>query len=95
MPPTPLTAEQRAALATAHPDWSATGEALQRTLVFADFAEAMGFVNRVALIAQALDHHPDIDIRWNQVTLHLTTHSVGALTDFDLALVQRIDAFLG
>jgi 4a-hydroxytetrahydrobiopterin dehydratase len=95
MPPTPLTADQRAALATAHPDWSRAGEALRRTITFADFAEAMSFVNRVALIAQALDHHPDIDIRWNRVTLQLTTHSLGTLTDLDLALVEQIDAFLG
>ena len=51
-----------------------------------------GFVNRVALAAQAADHHPDIDIRWNRVTLRLTTHSVGALTDLDRALVEQIDA---
>ena len=94
MAPTPLTAEQRTGLATSHPAWSATGDSLRRTIEFGDFAEAMGFVNRVALAAQALDHHPDIDIRWNRVTLHLTTHSAGALTDLDLALVEQIDLFL-
>jgi 4a-hydroxytetrahydrobiopterin dehydratase len=94
MNPTPLTTEQRDVLAATHPDWSSDGGTLQRTIQFADFAEAMGFVNRVAAIAQALDHHPDIDIRWNRVTLRLTTHSVGTLTDLDLALVERIDGFL-
>ena len=54
----------------------------------------MGFVNRVALAAEAADHHPDIDIRWNRVTLRLTTHSVGALTDLDRALAEQIDGFV-
>jgi 4a-hydroxytetrahydrobiopterin dehydratase len=95
MTPTPLTAEQRAGLAISHPAWSADDGTLQRTFAFRDFAEAMGFVNRVALVAQALDHHPDIDIRWNRVTLRLTTHSAGTLTDLDRDLAQQIDDFLG
>ena len=77
-----------------HSAWSVAGEVLQRTFAFRDFAEAMGFVNRVALAAEAADHHPDIDIRWNRVTLRLTTHSVGALTDLDRALAEQIDGFV-
>ncbi|HSQ36885.1 MAG TPA: 4a-hydroxytetrahydrobiopterin dehydratase [Acidimicrobiia bacterium] len=92
---TPLTAAERTGLLAAHPAWSPVGESLERTVAFGDFAEAMGFVNRVALAAQALDHHPDIDIRWNRVTLRLTTHSAGALTDRDRALAEAIDGFLG
>jgi len=90
-----LTAEERARLSAAHPDWTATDETLERTIEFGDFAEAMGFVTRVGLAAQALDHHPDIDIRWNRVTLRLTTHSAGGLTDGDRALAEQIDGFLG
>lgn len=91
----PLTAQERAAFLAAHPAWSASGSTLERIIVFTDFAEAMGFVSRVALVAQAADHHPDISIRWNQVTLTLTTHSAGALTDLDQALAEQIDGFLG
>jgi len=94
MPGSPLTAQERAAFLAGHPAWSASGHTLERTIAFTDFAEAMGFVNRVALAAQAADHHPDMDIRWNRVTLRLTTHSVAALTDLDRALAERIDGFL-
>ena len=90
----PLTPDERTALLADHPDWSEAGEVIERTIAFADFAEAMGFVNRVALAAQAADHHPDIDIRWNRVTLRLTTHAAGALTDLDRGLAETIDGFL-
>ena len=90
----PLTPDERSALLADHPDWSGSGDMMERTIGFADFAEAMGFVNRVALAAQAADHHPDIDIRWNRVTLRLTTHAAGALTDLDRGLAETIDGFL-
>lgn len=89
-----LTAAERAGFLAAHPGWSITEETLGRTVEFSDFPEAMGFVNRMALAAQALDHHPDIDIRWNRVTLRLTTHSAAALTGLDRALAELIDSFL-
>ena len=89
---TALTATQRTALAAGHSEWTIEGETARRTFTLADFAEAMGFVVRVALIAEAMDHHPDIDIRWNRVTLALTTHSIGALSDLDAALVEAVDA---
>ena len=95
MPGSPLTAQERAAFLDSHPEWSASGDTLERTIAFTDFAEAMGFVNRVALTAQAADHHPAIDIRWNRVTLRLTTHSAAALTDLDRALAEQLDGFLG
>ena len=69
------------------PEWRREGGEIVRTFTGKDFAEAMAFVNRVAASAEELDHHPDIDIRWNKVTLRLSTHSAGGLTaaDFDLA----------
>ena len=88
---TPLTEDERRDLAAAHPSWAVEGEEITRTFVFTDFAEAMGFVGRVALAAEKADHHPNIDIRWNKVTLMLTTHSAGALTERDRALVEMID----
>ena len=57
-----------------------------------DFADALAYVNAVGALAESMDHHPDIDIRWNLVTLRLTTHSAGGLTDLDLELAGRIDA---
>jgi 4a-hydroxytetrahydrobiopterin dehydratase len=90
----PLTADERTALLDAHPDWSLDDETISRTFTFADFGEAMGFVMRVALAAQTADHHPDIDIRWNRVTLALSTHSAGALTELDRDLAAVIDGFV-
>jgi len=92
---TPLTSEQKQALGESHPSWSIEGEEISRTFLFADYAEAMGFVNRVALAAEKADHHPDIDIRWNRVTLVLSTHSAGALTERDRSLVETIDGWFG
>jgi pterin-4a-carbinolamine dehydratase len=70
------------------------GEEIGRTFEFSDFGEAMGFVARVALAAERADHHPDIDIRWNRVTLTLSTHSAGALTAKDTALAAEVDAWM-
>jgi 4a-hydroxytetrahydrobiopterin dehydratase len=75
----------------AHPDWAQVGDAISRLYEFADFNESMGFVTRVALIAEKADHHPDIDIRWNKVTLTLSTHSEGGITPKDLDLADRCD----
>jgi 4a-hydroxytetrahydrobiopterin dehydratase len=57
-----------------------------------DFADALGYVNAVGALAEAVDHHPDIDIRWNTVTLRLSTHSAGGITEADLGLARQIDA---
>lgn len=92
---TRLDDEARTDFLAAHPAWSLDGETIARTFVFTDFNEAMGFVNRVALAAEVADHHPDIDIRWNKVTLVLSTHSENALTTKDLALATAIDGFVG
>ena len=92
--PTPLTPEERTALAGEHPSWNIDGEAISRTFAFGDFGEAMGFVNRVALAAEKADHHPDIDIRWNEVTLTLSTHSAGALTELDRQIVETVDGWV-
>ena len=69
------------------PSWNKKGVMIARTYEFKDFVEAMKFVTTVAKLAEQAWHHPDIDIRWNKVTLTLTTHDAGGLTakDFDLA----------
>ena len=90
----PLTAEQRKHFVADHPAWTLAGESISRTFEHEDFAEAIGFVNRVALAAEKADHHPDIDIRWNKVTLTLSTHSAKALTERDTDLAETIDGWL-
>jgi 4a-hydroxytetrahydrobiopterin dehydratase len=69
------------------PDWAIESGELIRTFQFSDFRAAMAFVNKVAELAEAAGHHPDIDIRYNRVRLALVTHDAGGLTakDFDLA----------
>jgi 4a-hydroxytetrahydrobiopterin dehydratase len=83
--------EVQAALADT--PWRREGDAIVRDLQRADFAEAMALVNRVAEIAEAADHHPDILVHgWNRVRLTLSTHSEGGLTQADLDLAREIDA---
>lgn len=74
------------------PAWRSEGCGITRTFSFSDFAAALAFVNRIGALAEELHHHPDVDIRWNKVTLHLSTHSRGGLTDLDFNLAARIDA---
>jgi 4a-hydroxytetrahydrobiopterin dehydratase len=72
------------------PGWERHGPQLRRTWAFADFKASMAFVNRVAALADAADHHPDIDIRYSRVTLVLSTHDAGGLTGRDFALAEAI-----
>ena len=72
-------------------NWKKRGAEITRTCKFKDFAEAMKFVNQVARAAEKANHHPDIDIRWNTVTLVLATHSEGGLTQKDFDLAKKID----
>jgi 4a-hydroxytetrahydrobiopterin dehydratase len=72
--------------------WERRGQEIRRTWAFADFKAAMVFVNRVAGLAEAADHHPDIDIRYSKVTLVLSTHDAGGLTARDFALAESIGA---
>lgn len=88
-----LTDAQIAEHLKARPDWSETGEAIQRTYAFKNFAESMKFVAKVADAAEAADHHPDILIRYNKVTLTLSTHDSGGITTKDFALAAKADEF--
>ena len=90
----PLTAEQRVALPQQLPQWQLHGDKLRRELRFVDFVEAFGFMAKVALIAEAMGHHPEWSNVWNRVVIELTTHDTGGLSSFDLALAQRIDGLL-
>ena len=74
------------------PDWKRNGDVITRTFEFKDFSAAMDFTNAVAALAEQAQHHPDIDVRWNKVTLALTTHAAGGLTEKDFALARQCDA---
>jgi len=74
-------------------EWTREGDAIAREYRLADFAAAIAFVNRVAELAEAANHHPDILLHgWNRVRLELSTHSQGGLTTADFALAEQIDA---
>ena len=73
------------------PEWSELNGAIQRTFQFKDFVEAMKFVNHVADAAEKAQHHPDILVRWNKVTLTLSTHDAGGITQKDFELARKAD----
>ena len=71
--------------------WALEGRSIARTLEFPTFPGAIAFVNQVADLAEGADHHPDIDVRYRNVRLVLSTHSAGGLTSRDFALARKID----
>ena len=92
----PLTEAEARAFLSRTPDWSLAenGTRLQRQFEFRDFVAAMGFVNRVADIAEHEGHHPDIAIHWNKVDLVLWTHKIGGLHENDFILAAKINRLL-
>ena len=75
--------------------WERAGDEIVRTVRFPDFLAGIEFVNRVAEMAEAADHHPDIDIRYRNVRFALSTHDEGGLTQKDLDLARQINTALG
>jgi len=75
--------------------WSRRGNAMVKSFDFPTFAAAMAWVNRVAAAAEAANHHPDLDIRFRQVNVRLTTHDAGGITALDLALARAMDVLVG
>lgn len=90
-----LSDDERTQLTAERSDWTVGTASMERTFTFDDFVGAMGFVSQVALLAEKAFHHPDIDIRWNRVTLVLSTHSEGGLTAQDAELAAAIDRIAG
>lgn len=88
-----MTAEQVLDAMSGAPDWAETGGQIHRTYQFKDFVEAMKFVNKVSEQAELDQHHPDILIRWNKVTLTLSTHDAAGITAKDFALAAKSDGF--
>jgi 4a-hydroxytetrahydrobiopterin dehydratase len=89
-----LNPQQVSAALRETPQWTKQSPAISRTYEFKDFSAALQFVNEVGRLAEAAWHHPDIDIRWNKVTLTLSTHSEGGLTPKDFDLAKQIDALV-
>jgi 4a-hydroxytetrahydrobiopterin dehydratase len=75
--------------------WSVLNGNLHRVFEFKDFTQAFGFMTRVALAAEKMDHHPDWSNSWNKVTVDLCTHSAGGLTKNDVDLATRIEHIYG
>jgi 4a-hydroxytetrahydrobiopterin dehydratase len=87
----PLTPEAlQAALATL-PHWHVEDGAITRTFTFPTFPAAIAFVNTAAALAEQANHHPDIDIRYNQLRFALTTHDAGGITHNDISMAAQID----
>ncbi|MET8233550.1 4a-hydroxytetrahydrobiopterin dehydratase [Micromonospora sp. NPDC005298] len=72
-------------------DWSGDPTGIGRTVQLSSFPDAIAVVDRVATVAEELDHHPDIDIRWRTLTFRCVTHSAGGVTHRDIELARRID----
>ncbi|MBE1562758.1 4a-hydroxytetrahydrobiopterin dehydratase [Nonomuraea africana] len=76
-------------------EWKKEGEEIRRTITAPDFPTAIRIVDEIAVKAEELNHHPDIDIRWRTLHLTLTTHDAGGLTDLDYQLAAIIDEIAG
>jgi 4a-hydroxytetrahydrobiopterin dehydratase len=75
-------------------DWELKEAKLHRQFIFGDFVEAFGFMSRVALLAEAANHHPEWSNVYNRVEIYLTTHEAGGITDRDFLLAQNINQLL-
>jgi 4a-hydroxytetrahydrobiopterin dehydratase len=92
-----LDPDQRQAARAELPNWQTVDgrDALSRTFEFADFSAAFGFMSRVALAAEKLDHHPEWSNVWNRVEITLSSHDAGGLTERDIKLAKIIDKLAG
>ncbi|MBM3675153.1 MAG: 4a-hydroxytetrahydrobiopterin dehydratase [Actinobacteria bacterium] len=87
-----LSDAQVAAALGALPGWSRVGGEIRKDFPCPSFADAIALVVRIGFLAEAANHHPDLDVRWRTVTVSLTSHDVGGLTRRDLALAAEIEA---
>jgi 4a-hydroxytetrahydrobiopterin dehydratase len=87
-----LTEQQIAERLRELPDWRAEGDAIVREFTFeGGFMGSVGYVNRLAMAAEVADHHPDLEISWNKVTVRFSTHSQGGVTEKDLEMAAEAD----
>ena len=93
MPRPPLlTPDDAASALGALPLWSGGVDGIERTLELPSFRAAAEAIGMIADVAEQLDHHPDLDLRWTRVRVAVVTHSAGGLTELDLELARRVDA---
>ncbi len=90
----PLSADELAALSETLPGWAVQGVELVKTLTFPSYLAGIEFVANLAREAEAMNHHPDLQVGWRKVTVRLSTHSAGALTALDVELARRADALV-
>jgi 4a-hydroxytetrahydrobiopterin dehydratase len=93
-PRSPLTPDELVEALVDLPRWSGDVHGLRRSVEFPSFRKAVAAIGTIADVAEELDHHPDIDLRWRTLHLAVVTHSAGAVTPMDLRLAARIDAVL-
>jgi 4a-hydroxytetrahydrobiopterin dehydratase len=93
--PKKLSAAEADARLSTLPGWKRTKGTLHRTFTFTDFSEAFGFMSRVALAAEKLNHHPDWANAWNRVTVDLSTHDAGGITELDFRLAAEMSRLAG
>jgi 4a-hydroxytetrahydrobiopterin dehydratase len=91
MPPK-LNETQISQLLSESPQWQRDGDTIRRTFTLSSFTAALAFVSTVGHFAEAVDHHPDMLVQWKKVTLILSTHSAGGLTEIDFAFAKIVDA---
>ena len=92
--PPRLSPELVAAALSDLPLWSGGVDGIERTLDLPSFRAAVEAVSMIADVAEQMDHHPDMDLRWRKVRVAVVTHSAGGVTDLDLELARRVDALL-
>jgi 4a-hydroxytetrahydrobiopterin dehydratase len=92
--PAPLSPDDVAAALRELPRWSGDADGLRRTVELPSFRDAVAAIGAIADVAEEMDHHPDIDLRWRTLHLTLVSHSAGGVTGLDVELARRIDALL-
>ncbi len=92
--PPRLTDDELSAALRELPRWTGDGAGLRRSVELPGFRDAVAAIVAIADVAEELDHHPDVDLRWRTLHLGLVTHSAGGVTELDLELARRIDALL-
>jgi 4a-hydroxytetrahydrobiopterin dehydratase len=92
--PPRLSPDELSAGLSALPLWSGDADGLRRSVELPGFPDAVAAIVRIGFVAEKLDHHPDVDLRWRTLHLTLVSHSAGGVTELDLELARRIDALL-
>jgi 4a-hydroxytetrahydrobiopterin dehydratase len=92
--PPRLSPDELATALSGLPEWSGDGDGIRRTVELPTFRDAVQAIVRIADVAEEMDHHPDVDLRWRTLHVTLVSHSAGGVTDLDVQLARRIDALL-